>query len=407
MDPPPWTNSHSRPGAGFGLSDDDHCRIKPAGDRRERSPAARDEPLRRRASRGAQRADAGRPPDSLRGLGRRGPRIAPTSVFDLEKPAPIARLTPSAMRRSLTQARALARAPRARPRARAPRARRAPAVRPPARPIRPGPGRRRRQPARWVVECKHSPSSKLDGHAAPSDGERCFLNFCRAADSLSRYSSWPFAAGDFHRMENFGRDRFQAALRSRHPPGPLRRLGPGKLNAQVELTGLRFHPLVTGAQDGPAGPRCQADPGNPPSRLAVYSTWSRSSRLRSSVVFTTSRSGQHGPGATCTINACRCGWSSPMTSPRKAIPTKVDFGSRPTWPGGRTAQRAGCAISAWCGLARLMQLRGGSLRKRRPGGGNRVVDADLVLPPGRPGELLEVGFGRGQHLAVRRRPPPT
>ena len=69
-------------------------------------------------------------------------------------------------------------------------------------------------------------------------------NFCRDADSLSRYSSWAFAAGDFHRMENFGEIVFSRSDRGIRL-GPLGDWALGKLNAQVELTGLRFDPLVT------------------------------------------------------------------------------------------------------------------------------------------------------------------
>ncbi len=99
------------------------------------------------------------------------------------------------------------------------------------------------EPGRWVVECK-IPFKELDGRPAPKDGERWRVNFCRDADSLSRYSSWAFAAGDFHRMENFGELIFSRSDRGIRL-GPLGDWATGKLNAQLELTGLRFDPLVT------------------------------------------------------------------------------------------------------------------------------------------------------------------
>ncbi len=95
----------------------------------------------------------------------------------------------------------------------------------------------------WVVECK-IPFKELDGRAAPKDGERWRVNFCRDADSLSRYSSWAFAAGNFHLMENFGEIIFSRSDRGIRL-GPLGDWATGKINAQVELTGLLFDPLVT------------------------------------------------------------------------------------------------------------------------------------------------------------------
>jgi hypothetical protein len=99
------------------------------------------------------------------------------------------------------------------------------------------------EPGRWVVECK-IPFRELDGRPAPKDGERWRVNLCRDADSMSRYSSWAFAAGDFHRMENFGELVFSRSDRGIRL-GPLGDWARGTVNAQVELTGLQFAPLVT------------------------------------------------------------------------------------------------------------------------------------------------------------------
>ena len=99
------------------------------------------------------------------------------------------------------------------------------------------------EPGRWVVECK-IPFKELDGRAAPRDGERWRVNFCRDADSLSRYSSWAYAAGDFHRMERFGEIVFSRSDRGIRL-GPLSDWTLGKVDTQVALTGLLFDPLVT------------------------------------------------------------------------------------------------------------------------------------------------------------------
>ena len=154
------------------------------------------------------------------------------------------------------------------------------------------------EPGRWVVECK-IPFKELEGRAAPKDGERWRANFCRDADSLSRYSSWAFAAGNFHRIENFGEIVFSRSDRGIRL-GPLGDWAMGKLNAQVELTGLLF----STAGDRPRKsrrPGCQADPRNrePPGRL---SRGFRSSRPRSSAGSTTSPSAPPRPRATCIIS---------------------------------------------------------------------------------------------------------
>lgn len=96
---------------------------------------------------------------------------------------------------------------------------------------------------RWVVECK-IPFQELDGRSAPRDGERWRVNFCRDADSLSRYSAWAFPAGDLHRTERFGEIVFSRTDRGIRL-GPLGDWAVGKLNAQVSLTGTLFSPLVT------------------------------------------------------------------------------------------------------------------------------------------------------------------
>lgn len=98
-------------------------------------------------------------------------------------------------------------------------------------------------PGRWVVECK-IPFHELDGRAAPRDGERWRVNFCRDADSLSRYSSWAYAAGDFQRMERFGEIIFSRSDRGIRL-GPLGDWPLGKVDAQVALTDVLFDPLVT------------------------------------------------------------------------------------------------------------------------------------------------------------------
>ena len=123
------------------------------------------------------------------------------------------------------------------------------------------------EPGRWVVECK-IPFKELDGRAAPKDGERWRVNFCRDADSLSRYSSWAFAAGNFHLMENFGEIIFSRSDRGIRL-GPLGDWATGKINAQVELTGRALRSAGDRTRKSRRHGR-QADPRNPkpPGRLS-------------------------------------------------------------------------------------------------------------------------------------------
>lgn len=100
-----------------------------------------------------------------------------------------------------------------------------------------------REPGRWVMECK-IPFSELDGRPTPKNGERWRANFCRDSDTVSRYSTWSFVAGNYHRMENFGEIVFFDSDRSIR----LASLGDwatGKVAAQVAMTGLSYDPLVT------------------------------------------------------------------------------------------------------------------------------------------------------------------
>lgn len=100
-----------------------------------------------------------------------------------------------------------------------------------------------RGPDRWQMECK-IPFSQVGGRAAPRDGERWRVNFCRDGETLSRYSSWAYAAGNFHATDNYGELIFSTSDRAIRV-GPLGELAMGNVGAQVTLTGLLFDPLVT------------------------------------------------------------------------------------------------------------------------------------------------------------------
>jgi len=100
-----------------------------------------------------------------------------------------------------------------------------------------------RESGRWVMECK-IPFKELDGRPTPKNGERWRANFCRDSDTVSRYSTWSFVAGNYHRAENFGEIVFEDSDRSIR----LASLGDwaiGKVAAQVAMTGLSYSPLVT------------------------------------------------------------------------------------------------------------------------------------------------------------------
>ena len=124
-----------------------------------------------------------------------------------------------------------------------------------------------RLPDRWQMECK-IPFAQLGGRAAPKDGERWRVNFCRDGESLNYYSSWAYAAGNFHTVENFGELIFTTSDRAIRV-GPLGDLAMGKVEAQVALTGFLFDPLVivTGTVLGPDGKTVGTPQEN---RLADY-----------------------------------------------------------------------------------------------------------------------------------------
>lgn len=99
-----------------------------------------------------------------------------------------------------------------------------------------------RQDDRWMMECK-IPFAQLGGRAAPKDGERWRVNFCRDGETMNRYSSWAYAAGNFHAVDNYGELIFSASDRAIRV-GPLGDLAMGKVETQVALTGFLFDPLV-------------------------------------------------------------------------------------------------------------------------------------------------------------------
>ena len=123
-----------------------------------------------------------------------------------------------------------------------------------------------RQDDRWQVECK-IPFAQLGGRAAPREGERWRVNFCRDSESVSNYSSWAYAAGNFHTVENYGELIFSTSDRAIRV-GPLGDLAMGKVEAGVALTGFLFDPLVIvkGTLLGPNG-KVLAEQEN---RLADY-----------------------------------------------------------------------------------------------------------------------------------------
>ncbi|MEI6499683.1 MAG: glycoside hydrolase domain-containing protein [Armatimonadota bacterium] len=98
------------------------------------------------------------------------------------------------------------------------------------------------QPDRWMMECK-IPFRELGGRTAPKDGERWRVNFCRDGETMNRYSSWAYAAGNFHGLDNFGELVFSNSDRAIQV-GPLGDLAMGKVDAQLNLTGFLFDPLV-------------------------------------------------------------------------------------------------------------------------------------------------------------------
>ncbi|MFH1970541.1 MAG: glycoside hydrolase domain-containing protein [Verrucomicrobiota bacterium] len=98
------------------------------------------------------------------------------------------------------------------------------------------------QPDRWMMECK-IPFGELDGRAAPKNGETWRVNFCRDGETINRYSSWAYAAGNFHTLANFGAIIFSTEDRALRV-GPLGDLMMGKVDTKVALTGLQFDPLV-------------------------------------------------------------------------------------------------------------------------------------------------------------------
>ncbi len=100
----------------------------------------------------------------------------------------------------------------------------------------------RREADRWTMECR-LPFSELDGRGAPHAGERWRVNVCRDGETMNRYSSWAYAAGNFHTLENLGEIVFSTSDRAIRL-GPLGDLAAGKVSARVALTGLLFDPLV-------------------------------------------------------------------------------------------------------------------------------------------------------------------
>jgi hypothetical protein len=98
------------------------------------------------------------------------------------------------------------------------------------------------QPGRWMMECR-IPFKELGGRTAPKDGERWRVNFCRDGETINRYSSWAYAVGNFHAVDNFGELVFSNSDRAIQV-GPLGDLAMGTVNAQVNLTGFLFDPLV-------------------------------------------------------------------------------------------------------------------------------------------------------------------
>ena len=99
-----------------------------------------------------------------------------------------------------------------------------------------------RQADRWTMECK-IPFAELDGRPRPKDGDRWRVNFCRDGETMNRYSSWAYADGNFHGLDNFGDILFSTADRAIRL-GPLGDLAMGKVEAQLALTGFLFDPLV-------------------------------------------------------------------------------------------------------------------------------------------------------------------
>jgi hypothetical protein len=98
------------------------------------------------------------------------------------------------------------------------------------------------QADRWQMECR-IPFAQLGGRAAPKDGERWRVNFCRDGETLNRYSSWSYAAGNFHAVDNYGELIFSTSDRAIRVTS-LGDLAMGKVEAQVALTGFLFDPLV-------------------------------------------------------------------------------------------------------------------------------------------------------------------
>lgn len=98
------------------------------------------------------------------------------------------------------------------------------------------------QPDRWMMECK-IPFKELGGRTTPKDGERWRVNFCRDGETMNRYSSWAYAAGNFHAVDNYGELVFSNSDRAIQV-GPLGDLALGKVEAQLNLTGFLFDPLV-------------------------------------------------------------------------------------------------------------------------------------------------------------------
>ncbi len=100
-----------------------------------------------------------------------------------------------------------------------------------------------RQADRWQMECR-LPFGELGGRAAPRDGERWRVNFCRDGETMNRYSSWSFAAGNFHSVARFGELVFSTTDRAIQL-GPIGDLARGQVATQLTLTGFLFDPLVT------------------------------------------------------------------------------------------------------------------------------------------------------------------
>ena len=97
-------------------------------------------------------------------------------------------------------------------------------------------------PERWMMECR-IPFSELGGRGTPIDGERWRVNFCRDGESLNLYSSWAYAAGNFHTVANFGEIVFSNSDRAIRV-GPLGDLAMGQVDANLALTGFLFDPIV-------------------------------------------------------------------------------------------------------------------------------------------------------------------